>query len=67
VRPRRLRRTLTLATFGAILAGATIGTGLAKADNPVQTATAICVALDRNPTVAEVMRTVIGTKTQEES
>ena len=59
MRPRTYRRAMPLATFGAILAGATIGTGLAKADNPVQTATAICVALDRNPTVAEVMR--IGT------
>jgi hypothetical protein len=33
VRPRVLRRRLALAGLGAILAGATIGTGIAKADS----------------------------------
>jgi hypothetical protein len=33
MRPRRVRRILALAAFGAITAGATIGTGVAKADD----------------------------------
>jgi hypothetical protein len=33
MRPRVLRRRLALAAFGAVLAGALIGTGVAKADS----------------------------------
>jgi Protein of unknown function (DUF732) len=33
MRPRRVRRLLCAMTFGAVLAGATIGTGIAKADD----------------------------------
>lgn len=33
MRPRRLRRLLALSTFGAILAGTTLGTGIARADD----------------------------------
>jgi hypothetical protein len=53
VRPRALRRRLTLAAFGAILAGATLGTGIAKADvitdYALKDAAGICAMLDQDP------------------
>lgn len=58
MRPRTLRRRLALAAFGAILAGATLGTGIAKAD-PIANYAAInagpiCSVLDQFPTIAGV-------------
>lgn len=64
MRPRALRRRLTLAAFGAILAGATIGTGIAKAD-PQQNYAAInagpiCSVLDDYPSIAGVTGVLQG-------
>lgn len=58
MRPRTLRRRLALAGFGAILAGATLGTGIAQAE-PVDNYAAInagpiCSTLDDYPTIAGV-------------
>lgn len=58
MRPRVLRRRLGLAFLGAILAGAVLGTGVAKAD-PVDDyvltyAPAVCSTLDKYPTVGGV-------------
>lgn len=44
MRPRTLRRRLALAGFGAILAGALLGTGIAKADYSMRTPHLGCVA-----------------------
>lgn len=41
MRPRRVRRLLALAAFGAVAAGATIGTGIAKADPALDYLTAL--------------------------
>jgi hypothetical protein len=49
-----LRRRLVLAWFGAVLAGATIGTGVAKA------APDVCATLQTSPTVGAVEQLVAG-------
>lgn len=67
MRRRTLRRRLVLAAFGAILAGASLGNGIAKA-TPADSYTAlewpvICKALSDNPslvTVTTLFRAIIG-------
>lgn len=54
MRPRALRRRLTLAAFGAIITGATLGTGIAKASPDV------CGALDSSPSVGTVENLVVA-------
>jgi hypothetical protein len=54
MRPRRLRRLYALAGFGAILAGAVLGTGIAKAD------TNVCASLAVSPTVGTVEQLVMS-------
>lgn len=58
MRPRRLRRLIALAGFGAIIAGGALGTGVARADETDQYASLnagrICRTLDQYPTVAGV-------------
>src|SRR5690606_30639802 len=59
MRPRVLRRNLALAGIGAVLAGATIGTGIARADGVITNveaayiaaygATAVCPTIDAFP------------------
>lgn len=56
MRPHQLRRRLAFAALGAILAGAALGTGIAKADPDrvsqytIAHSTDICSTIDKNPT-----------------
>lgn len=64
MRPRVLRRNLALAGIGAVLAGAVLGTGIARADgelDPVEVAyvkaygaSAVCPTIDAYPSEAGV-------------
>jgi hypothetical protein len=66
MRPRQLRRRLTLAAFGAVLAGTVLGTGIAKADPMTvedyafRNATAICGMIDQQPDIGGLMD--VGTR-----
>jgi len=60
VRPRTLRRILIAAAVGAVLAGAGIGAGIARADTETDLAAilvgdAVCTTLDTYPTTDGVL------------
>jgi hypothetical protein len=54
-KPSQFRRLAALAALGAILAGAVLGTGVAKA-SPID----VCASLAASPTVGTVEQLVIG-------
>jgi len=64
MRPRALRRRLGLAFLGALIAGAVLGTGIARAnpldDYVVDNAATVCSLLDDYPSVSGVEGIVIA-------
>jgi hypothetical protein len=65
MRPRKLRRLLALAAFGAVLAGTGAGWGIAKADPltdvyAARNAERVCATLDEVPSVAGVEGIVVA-------